>query len=79
MIQLFILDVPEFRPVIDEAASAGTVRKVGNYVEVSSNEGITIERRKAGARRAVWFSTIGALRGAKVVQFDSDALRLEPE
>jgi hypothetical protein len=79
VIWLYILDVPEFRPVIDEAeACADHSRAIGNYVEFRSGEGMTIERRKAGARRAVWFSTISALRGGKVVQFDSDVLRLEP-
>lgn len=80
MIQLFVLDVPEFHAVIDEHAKyADSVRTVGSYVEFGSAEGFTVERRKAGARRAVWFSSISALRGGKVVQFDSDALRVEPE
>jgi hypothetical protein len=80
VIQLYVLDVPEFKPVIAEAtACADHVRPVGNYMEFNSAAGMIIERRKAGTRRAVWFSAIGALRGGKVVQFDSDALRLEPE
>jgi hypothetical protein len=80
VIQLYVLDVPEFRPVIDEASKvADQMRSVGNYLEFGSNGGMTVERRMAGARRSVWFSAISALRGGKIAQFDSDALRLEPE
>lgn len=80
MIRLYVLDVPEFRPVIEEATGlADRFRALGNYVEFASAEGMTIERRKAGARRAVWFSSIAALQGGKVIQFDGDVLRLAPE
>lgn len=80
MILLYVLNVPEFRPVIDEGrAVAGHSRTVGNYVELTSDGPLTIDRRKAHARRAVWFSSIGALRHGKVTQFDSDQLRIEPE
>lgn len=80
MVELYVLDVPEFRPVIDEGSRcAGRVRSVGNYVELASDRSLTIDRKKAGARRAVWFSSIGALRNGKVVQFDDNILRIEPE
>jgi hypothetical protein len=80
MIELYVLDVPEFRPVIDEATlRAMRTRKVGNYVELSNEGPLTIERKSARARRAVWFSSIGALRNGKVTQFDSDVLHIEPE
>jgi hypothetical protein len=77
---LYVLDVPELRPLIDEAAEhADAFRAVGDYIEFRSTNAMTIERGKAGVRRAVWFSAIGALRGGKVIQFDSHVLRLEPE
>ena len=78
MIRLYVLDAPEFRPVIDEAARhADAVRTVGDYVELASEGTLTVERRTAGARHAVWYSTIGALTGGEVAQFDGDALRIE--
>jgi hypothetical protein len=79
VIELYVLDVPEFRPVIDEGSRrAASARKIGNYVEIVSREALTIDRKAAGARRSVWFSSIGALRNGTVTQFDSDSLRIEP-
>lgn len=80
MIQLYVLNVPEFEPVIHEGSLvADRSRVIGNYVELSSESTLTIDRRKARARRAVWFSSIGALRHGKVTQFDGDLLRVEPD
>lgn len=80
MIQLYVLNVPEFEPVINQGSVvADSTRIIGNYVELSSVGPLTIDRRKASARRAVWFSSIGALRNGKVTQFDSDQLHIEPE
>lgn len=80
MIELYVLDVPEFRAFIDEGVKmADQVRTVGNYVQLSAVGTLTIDRRQAGVRQAVWYSAIGALRHGKVAQFDKDALRVEPE
>jgi len=80
MIELYVLNVPEFRPVIDEGlAVADRSRIVGNYVELSTDGPMVIDRKKARARRAVWFSAIGALRNGKVTRFDGDLLHIEPE
>lgn len=80
MIELYVLDVPEFRPVIAEGSRcAERTRRVGNYVQLSSHGPLTIGRKDAQARRSVWFSSIGALRNGKVTQFDSETLHIEPE
>jgi hypothetical protein len=80
VIELYVLDVPEFRPVIDEGTRrSGNTRKVGNYVQLSSHGALTIGRKAARARRSVWFSSIGALRNGRVTRFDSDFLHIEPE
>lgn len=79
MIELYVLDVPEFRPVIDEGATvADEVHVVGIYVQLCARSTLVIDRRRAGARQAVWYSAIGGLRHGKVVQFDKDALRIDP-
>jgi hypothetical protein len=80
VIRLFVLDVPEFRPVIEHVGrSARSRRQAGDYVEFSSDRAIVVDRRAARVRRAVWFSSIAALDGGKVAQFDADELRIEPE
>jgi hypothetical protein len=79
VIRLFVLDVPEFRPVIEHACrSAQASRKVGDYVEFTSTRAIVIGRRAARVRRAVWFSSVAALDGGTLARFDSDELRIEP-
>lgn len=80
MIRLYVLNVPEFKPVIDEgSAVADHARVIGHYVEISSEGSLIIDRKKARARRAVWFSAIGALSNGKVTQFDSDQLHIQSE
>lgn len=80
MIELYVLDVPEFRAFIDEGVKvADEVHSIGHYVQLRASGTLVIDRRRAGVRQAIWYSGIGALRHGKVVQFDADALRIEPE
>lgn len=80
MIELYVLDVPEFRPLIDEATQcADEVDSVGNYLRFRNVKTLAIDRRKAGARQSIWYSAIGALRGGRVAQFDRDALVIEAD
>jgi len=75
---LFIVDVPEWEPLWKCAVGDSTleIHHVGPYVELQFPDGVTIDRRATGARHAVWYSGVAALRDAKVVQFDKDALRV---
>jgi len=78
MPSLFVVDVPEYRPMWECAASEPGVhaRHLGAYVELSFSDELRIDRRATGVRHAVWYSGVGGLRGATVVQYDKDALRL---
>lgn len=78
MPSLFIVDVDEYAPMWQCAVGDGDleVRHVGPYVELRFAAGVTIDRRATGCRHAVWYSGVGALKDAKVVQFDKDALRV---
>lgn len=78
--RLFILDVPEFRPVIAIARQCGGVssRALGDHVELSSESEIVIDRRATGVRHAVWYSAVSAVTDGEIVQFDKDALRVRP-
>jgi hypothetical protein len=80
MTRLYILDVDDFRPVIEVgAASRGIVsRRVGDYVELAADGEIVIDRRATGVRHAVWYSTVAGVAEGRVTQFDKDALRVEP-
>jgi hypothetical protein len=79
MMRLFILDVPENKPVAAVAAENPEVRidKLGPYFVLESAGPFSIDRRATGCRHAVWYSCVAGLGGCRVVQFDKDALRVE--
>jgi hypothetical protein len=75
----FVLDVPEFAPII-EAARALKNCKVhlarAGYVLVEFTGEIVIERNRASMSEAVWFGCMtGGLEG-KIVSFDAGQIRL---
>ncbi len=78
MSSVFFADIPETEPIWKRAVgdSELEVRHVGTYVELRFPDAITIDRQSTGARHAVWYSCLGALEHARVVQFDKDALRI---
>jgi hypothetical protein len=75
---LFVLDVDEYEPIWKNAVgdSKLEVRHVGPYIELSFPDGVTIDRVSTGLRHAIWYSSVAALKDAKVVQYDKDALRV---
>ncbi len=78
MASVFFADIPETEPIWKCAVGEGDleIRHVGPYIELRFSDQLTIDRRTTGARHAVWYSCIGALDHARVVQFDKDALRI---
>ena len=81
MASLFVVDIPEYEPIWRCAVgdSELEVHHVGAYVELRFPDGVTVDRVTTGARHAVWYSSVGGLRGARVVQFDKTALRVVAE
>ncbi|WP_431990656.1 hypothetical protein [Streptomyces albogriseolus] len=79
MATLYILDVPEFRTLLDAVASdTATTRTVGDYVRVSCETGpLVLERARVGARDAVWFSALTGGYSGTMARFDESELRLE--
>ncbi|MEE3851953.1 hypothetical protein VZC37_16545 [Gordonia sp. LSe1-13] len=80
MTTLFILDVPENKPV---AAVAGedpdvTVEHLGPYFRITAEGTIVVDRRATGCRHAVWYSSVAGLLDSRITQWDKDALRVEP-
>lgn len=77
MASIFFVDVPEYEPLWRSATGESVeVRRAGAHVEVTFSDGLTIDRAATGVRHAIWYSAVAALRGATVVQFDKEALRL---
>ncbi|AHH19906.1 hypothetical protein NONO_c51220 [Nocardia nova SH22a] len=80
MTTLFVLDVPENRPVADVAGQdpAVTVGRIGPYFTLDSPGTIVIDRRATGCRHAVWYSSVAGTLDAAIVQWDKDAMKVEP-
>ena len=80
MTTVFILDVPENKPVAAVAGEADdvTVDHHGPYFRVTAPGTITIDRRATGCRHAVWYSSVAGLLDARITQWDKDALVVEP-
>jgi hypothetical protein len=78
MSSLFIVDVPEYETVWKSAVADSEleIHHAGPYIELRFSDGVTIDRVTTGVRHAVWYSSVGALEDARVVQFDKDALRV---
>ncbi|MER8038637.1 hypothetical protein ACWEP8_23075 [Streptomyces hydrogenans] len=75
---LYILDIPEFAPILHTARIAGmTEEELDGYVKVSTAAPeIVLERRHTDVRPAVWFAALtGGLEG-RIVRFDFDVLHL---
>jgi hypothetical protein len=78
--RLFVLDVPENTSVAKVAAQSPDfgVKRLGPYYVIESEGPIEIDRRATDCRHAVWYSCVAGLAGCRIVQWDKDALRVEP-
>lgn len=76
--RLFMLDVPENRPIAAVAAELPEVEvsRLGPYFVIASAAPISIDRRATGVRHAVWYSCVAGLGGWRIAQWDKDALRV---
>ena len=74
MPRLFVLDVPEFAPLIAGAGTDHRVERRAGYALIEAAEKVVVERAKSGLGDAVWF---GALTGGfegRIVEFSADRL-----
>ncbi|MFM0275043.1 VOC family protein [Paraburkholderia aspalathi] len=78
---IFVLDVPEFRPLVDVASKDARYRTSavdGNYIRIDGNPALQFSRKELGFKPAVWYGALtGGLRG-HIERFDADLLVIEP-
>ncbi|RQZ21037.1 VOC family protein [Burkholderia sp. Bp9031] len=78
---VFVLDVPEFRALVDAAEERGgyeAVRVSDGYVRIDGAPGLTFERKELGFKPAVWYGALtGGLVGT-IEQFDMEKLVIAP-
>ena len=75
-----MLDVPEFRCLIDDARKRDGYRvaQVGRgYYRIEAERELVFERKALGVKPAVWYGLFtGGLQG-RIVQFDRERVRIE--
>jgi hypothetical protein len=78
MAAIYLLNVPEFRPIAASARDAGlTVEELkSGYLRVTREMVLEIHRRPSGVKLPVWFGApTGGIEGV-IEQFDKDLLRV---
>ena len=80
MTTLYFLDAAEFTDVSAVAAAqpGAQMERLLGYVKVTSDCPLVVDRRATGVRHAVWYSALAAVGHGRVVQYDKDALKVEP-
>ncbi len=75
---IYMLDVPEFRPVIDAFTAQGLEgERSGGYVRFSSPRPIELKRTEVKMESATWFGfTVGGIDG-RIARLDEEVFRLE--
>lgn len=79
---VYVLNVPEFSALVNAAEKnpAYTITEVENgYIRIEGDPGLSFNRKALGFKPAVWYGALTGGMSGKIVQFDMDALVLEPE
>ena len=77
----YVLDVPEFAPVVEVAQMIERCRvhtSRGGYRFVEFDGEIEISRTATGLTEAVWFGCLTGGLDGKIVRFDATSIRLAP-
>jgi hypothetical protein len=77
---IFLLDVPEFQPLVRGLASTAGISMAqrGDYQVADATGEIVLHRKDVGVGQAVWFGALtGGVRGT-IVEFSEETLRIMP-
>lgn len=79
MITIYVVDVPEFQPLVDEARKRPECRVKqldSTYVTIECDQPLEFSRRLLGLKPAVWYGLFtGGLDGV-IERFDRDVVRI---
>ena len=79
---LFVLDAPEFLPIVDVGRARADIAVKGpiaGYFSLSTESDLLIERAETGLTEALWFGAVtGGYRGGAMT-LDSGALRIRAD
>ncbi|MEU1491418.1 hypothetical protein ABZ456_14310 [Streptomyces sp. NPDC005776] len=77
-VSVYVLDVPEFAPVVHTARTAGMdVHQVGDYLELSTEDReVVLRREETGMRPALWHAMLTGGLDGRIVSFTPDVVHL---
>lgn len=82
MPSIFVLDVPEFLPMVEHARKTTGFTVSGpklGYYKLEAHPAITLKRKELGFKPAVWHGALtGGLIG-RIAHFDNDTLLIEED
>lgn len=81
MPSLYVLDVPEFKPLVDVALRNGELEVIGpaaGYFRVSTEGQLRIKRADTGLPEALWFGAFTAGYDGKELVIDKDQFWIGP-
>jgi catechol 2,3-dioxygenase-like lactoylglutathione lyase family enzyme len=73
----FVLDVPEFRPLIDAAKARGgytTTTLANGYTRIDGNPTLQFNRKELGFKPAVWYGVLTGGFAGRIERFDMNEL-----
>ena len=79
MVVLYVLDVPEFRPVVESARRRGDcaiTRSTVGYWRVESPSEIVLNRREMAMKPAVWYGLFTGGMNGEIAAFGRDEVRV---
>ncbi|HKQ28731.1 MAG TPA: hypothetical protein VJT77_09035 [Burkholderiales bacterium] len=80
MPRIYVLDVPEFRCLVDDARKRPgyNVTSAGRgYYRIESEDELVFRRKELGVKPAVWYGLFtGGLVG-RITEFDRDVVRIQ--
>ncbi|MES2260382.1 MAG: hypothetical protein V4724_17810 [Pseudomonadota bacterium] len=81
MITLYVLDVPEFAPLVTAASADSTCRVTGprqGYWTIQAETGLTFRRKEMKMKPAIWYGAFtGGIDGV-IAEFGQDLVRVLP-
>ncbi|WP_206522826.1 hypothetical protein [Mesorhizobium sp. M7A.F.Ca.US.006.01.1.1] len=78
MVVLYVLDVPEFRPIVEASVAKGfrISKSDKGYFRIESDTEIVLNRREMAMKPAVWYGLFtGGLNG-EIAEFGRDEVRV---
>ena len=76
---MYVLDVPEFEPLVRTAQDAGMhLRRTGDYLELSSPEPeVVLRRAGTDIRTALWHAALTGGLDGRIVSFTAETIHLQ--